>query len=160
MSKGQLRAIWIKRAKLGPMDAVDRVELIAARGIVGNANQGGRRQVTIIEEEIWQNLMKELNVDLSPQARRANLMVRGIALANTRGRVLRIGECRIRIFGETRPCERMDEALQGLREAMKPNWGGGAFGEVLNDGQISIGDEVGWEEVASPADGREGNGLS
>lgn len=143
MNKGRLRAIWIKRAKLGPMDAVDRAELIAARGIVGNAIQGGRRQVTIIEEEIWQNLMKELKVDLSPRVRRANLMVRGIALANTRGRVLRIGECRIRIFGETRPCERMDEALQGLREAMKPNWGGGAFGEVLNDGQISIGDEVG-----------------
>jgi MOSC domain-containing protein YiiM len=146
MNKGQLQAIWIKRAKLGPMDAVEEAELIAARGLVGNANQGGRRQVTIIEEEIWQDLMNELNGRLSPAARRANLMVRGIRLANSRGRILRIGQCSIRILGETRPCERMDEALQGLREALKPNWGGGAFGEVVNDGRIVVGDAVRLED--------------
>ncbi len=142
MNSGELRAIWIKRAKLGPMDAVEEAELISARGIVGNANQGGRRQVTIIEEEIWQGLMKDLNGQLSPAARRANLLVRGITLANSRGRLLRIGDCLIRILGETRPCERMDEAMPGLREALKLNWGGGAFGEVLNDGRIAVGDEV------------------
>jgi MOSC domain-containing protein YiiM len=142
MNSGELRAIWIKRAKLGPMDAVEEAELISARGIVGNANQGGRRQVTIIEEEIWQGLMKDLHGQLSPAARRANLLVRGITLADSRGRLLRIGDCLIRILGETRPCERMDEAMPGLREALKPNWGGGAFGEVLIDGRIAVGDEV------------------
>jgi MOSC domain-containing protein YiiM len=144
MSTGKLRAIWIKRAKWGPMDAVEKAELIAGRGLVGNANQGGRRQVTIIEEEIWQSVMKNLKGTLSPSARRANLLVQGISLANSRGRILQIGECSIRIFGETRPCERMDAALQGLREALQPNWGGGAFGEVLNDGRISVGDEIRW----------------
>jgi MOSC domain-containing protein YiiM len=149
MNSGELRAIWIKRAKLGPMDAVKEAELITARGIVGNANQGGRRQVTIIEEEIWQNLMNDLRGQLSPAARRANLLVRGITLANSRGRLLRIGDCRIRILGETRPCERMDEAMPGLREALKPNWGGGAFGEVLNDGRIAVGDNVNLEADVS-----------
>lgn len=48
---GTLRGIWIKRARLGPMDAVDHAALIENRGIVGNANQNGRRQVTIIEED-------------------------------------------------------------------------------------------------------------
>ncbi len=50
---GQLQAIWVKRMKRGPMDAVDSVQLLTGRGIVGNANQGGRRQVTIIEQEVW-----------------------------------------------------------------------------------------------------------
>ena len=48
---GELKAIWIKRAKRGPMDARERARLIAGRGIEGNANQGGRRQVTLIDLE-------------------------------------------------------------------------------------------------------------
>ena len=146
MDKGQLQAIWIKRMKLGPMDAADSATLVAGKGIVSNANQGGKRQVTIIEQEIWDGLMNQLSASLSPSTRRANLMTSGICLANSRGRILRVGACRIRIYGETRPCERMDEALEGLRDALRANWGGGAYGEILDDGQITIGDEVYWEE--------------
>ncbi len=143
---GRLEAIWIKRARLGPMDPVERATLVAERGLVGNANQGGRRQVTIIARETWERLMDELGASVDPSARRANLMVSGLDLEESRERVLRIGGCRIRIRGETRPCERMDEALAGLRDAMRPRWGGGAFGVVLDDGQIRVGDEATWEE--------------
>jgi MOSC domain-containing protein YiiM len=143
---GQLRAIWIKRMKRGPMDPVESAELVAGRGLVGNANQGGRRQVTVIDEGRWQAHMERLGASLPPSTRRANLMVRGVPLEDSRGRVLRVGSCRIRIFNETKPCERMDEALPGLRDVMYPAWGGGAYGEVLDDGTISVGDEVAWEE--------------
>lgn len=132
--------------KLGPMDAADSASLVAGLGLVGNANQGGKRQVTIIEQEIWEGLMNRLGAQLPPAARRANLMTSGICLASSRGRILRVGACRIRIYGETRPCERMDEAFEGLRDALRENWGGGAYGEILDDGQITIGDEVGWED--------------
>jgi MOSC domain-containing protein YiiM len=144
MSEGRLAAIWVKRMKLGPMDAVETARLIAGRGIVGNANQGGRRQVTIIERERWENFRRRFESSLSPSTRRANLMVEGIDLTKRRGQILQIGECQIRILGETKPCERMDEALPGLKEAMYPDWGGGAFGEVLNNGQITFGDQARW----------------
>lgn len=142
---GRLEAIWIKRMKRGPMDPATEAVLIAGKGIRGNANQRGKRQVTVIERERWEELMKELGADLSPSARRANLMVSGVPLAGMRGRVLRIGACRVRIYGETKPCERMDEALPGLQGAMRPNWGGGAFAEILDDGEIRVGDPVSFE---------------
>jgi MOSC domain-containing protein YiiM len=146
MNTGRLRKIWIKRMKLGPMDSVSSAQLVEGRGIVGNADQGGRRQVTLIEREVWENLMAQLGNSISPSARRANLMIEGLKLADSRGRVIHIGECRIRVYGETKPCERMDDVLLGLKDAMYDGWRGGAYGEVLDDGQINIGDEVWWSE--------------
>ena len=146
MDEGRVEAIWIKRMKRGPMDPVTEANLVAGRGIEGNANQGGKRQVTLIEQEMWEEITRGLNASVSPSARRANLMLGGIRLAQSYGRVLRVGSCRIQIYGETRPCSQMDEAFMGLRDALKPNWGGGAFGEVLDDGRIEVGDAVSWEQ--------------
>jgi MOSC domain-containing protein YiiM len=127
------------------MDPATDAELRAGRGLAGNADQGRKRQVTIIERETWERLMDGLGASAPPSARRANLMVSGLSLAESRGRVLRVGACRLRVAGETRPCERMDEAVPGLRAAMRPAWGGGAFAEVLDDGVIRVGDAVAWE---------------
>jgi MOSC domain-containing protein YiiM len=127
------------------MDPVSTATLVAGRGLAGNADQGRRRQVTIIEREVWERLMRELGAGVSPAARRANLMVSGIRLPESRDRLIRIGSCRLRIAGETRPCERMDEALPGLRAALAVGWGGGVFAEVLDDGVIAVGDDVEWE---------------
>lgn len=140
---GTLEAIWIKRAKRGVMDPAESAVLNANKGIAGNANRvGNRRQVTIIEREVWQRLMTELGASIDPSARRANLMVSGVSLEKTRGKILRVGPCRIEIKGETTPCERMDEALPGLRAAMRPHWAGGVFGVILDDGEIRVGDTV------------------
>jgi MOSC domain-containing protein YiiM len=139
---GRLEAIWIKRAHRGVMDQVTTGKLVAGRGLVGNADQGRRRQLTLIELESWDRLMRELNSSISPTARRANLLVSGVRLMETRDRILQVGSCRLRIAGETRPCERMDEALPGLRAAMRLDWAGGVFAEVLDDGEITVGDEV------------------
>jgi len=149
---GTLAAIWVKRAHRGPMDAVARAEVRAGRGLVGGADRSRFRQVTLLEEEAWQALMRETGGHAPPVARRANLLVRGIALAGTRGRVLHVGGVRLRIGGETRPCERMDEAVPGLQAAMRRTaWSGGAFAQVLEDGVLAVGDAVAWEDP--PLDG-------
>lgn len=141
---GKLERIWLKRATRGPMDTQTRATLVAGQGLEGNANQGGKRQVTIISAERWAELMQQLGAQVDPAARRANLMVSGLSLLESRNRILQIGNCRLRILGETRPCEQMEAAWPGLREIMKTDWGGGAFAEVLDNGEIAVGDSVSW----------------
>jgi MOSC domain-containing protein YiiM len=145
-TSGRLEAIWIKRAHRGPMDEVPEATLVAQHGIEGNVDRSRRRQVTVIEREVWEALTGRLDVDAPPSRRRANLMVSGVRLANTRGQILRVGGTRLLIGGETTPCERMDEVAQGLRDLMRPNWGGGIFAQVLDDGIIVVGDAVTLED--------------
>ena len=145
MENGRVEAIWIKRGKRAPMDEVEQAEMIAGKGLVGNANQGGRRQITIIAAEVWERVMAELGANIHPSARRANIMVSGLNLENTRKRVLLLGECRVKIFIETKPCERMDEVLPGLKAALYKNWGGGASGQVITGGTVRVGAVAKWE---------------
>ena len=124
------------------MDPVHRATVVAGKGIAGNANQGGKRQVTIVSSKHWGEVTAPLGDVPDPRLRRANLLVSDIDFNDARGKILKIGNVRIRIYGETRPCEQMEAAVTGLRKAMSVAWGGGAFGEILDDGEISIGDEV------------------
>ena len=141
---GRVERIWLKRAHYGPMDRVESATLVEGSGLEGSANFGSHRQVTLIALERWLEIMAELESDLDPSARRADLMVSGVDLERSRGRLLKIGDCVVRLAGEVRPCERMEQALRGLREAMSPRWGGGAWGEILRGGPIEVGDPVAW----------------
>lgn len=146
--QGEVVRIWLKRFKGGPMDPVMFAEAIEGRGLAGNANQGGKRQVTIVDEKRWNDACAELGIDVDPSARRANVLVRGIDLYKAHGKLLRIGQCVVRIYNETRPCEQMDDAQQGLREALKPEWRAGAFGEIVKGGVVTIGDVAEWSEAS------------
>jgi len=126
------------------MDPAVGATLIAGLGIAGNADQGGRRQVTLIDLARWHELIDRLGTDLQTSARRANLVIDSLDLFDSRGKTLRIGTARLHVLGETRPCERMEEAWPGLRATMRERWGGGAYAEIVEGGEISVGDAVEW----------------
>jgi MOSC domain-containing protein YiiM len=138
---GEIVSICIKRAHRLPMERVDEAELVAGRGLVGNADQGGWRQVTIIDEDAWHQATEELGVDVDPSARRANVMIRGLDLENSRGRKIVLGDCIINIRGENPPCRLRDQ----MQEFLKPHWRAGIFGEIVQGGTIRVGDEVAFE---------------
>jgi MOSC domain-containing protein YiiM len=142
---GTLEAIWLKRAHRGVMDAVRQATLVEGRGLEGNVDRSRRRQVTILAREAWSAALADLGADVDPSARRANLLISGLTLAATRGRVLRVGDARLLVGGETRPCERMDEAHAGLQAALSPDWRAGVFAEVLHGALVRVGDPVEWD---------------
>lgn len=160
MSGGTLERIWMKRAHGGPMDPVASAEVETDKGIVGDANHGASRQITIISGDAWDTVVAELGAEVDPASRRANLMVRGVALKETRGRILQVGSCRVLVQGETRPCHIMDEAHQGLREALSPEWRAGVYGKVVRGGAIRVGDAVGWADGEADAAGTDAHARS
>jgi len=157
---GQIEAIWVKRAHRGPMDAVREATLIAGRGLEGSVDRSRRRQVTLLEREAWEQCEAQVGGTADPSRRRANILVSGLRLARTRGRVLVIGSARIVVGGELTPCERIEEIVPGLQDAMRPEWRGGVFAQVVVGGTIRVGDRIEWEPdtthtddaLAKPAD--------
>ncbi|GMR13149.1 MAG: hypothetical protein BMS9Abin29_1350 [Gemmatimonadota bacterium] len=144
---GRLEAIWIKRAHGGPMASVESTVAVENAGLDGNADQGGWRQVTLIEKEVFDGISEARGEVVDPSVRRANFLLSGIRLEETRDRVLCVGDLRIEIRGETRPCELMNAQHEGLREELDPHWCAGAFGVVLGDATVSVGDDVSWERT-------------
>ena len=141
----QVEAIWLKMGRGGEMTGVSETRLVEGVGIEGNADQGGYRQVTLLDADAWEAATAELGVELDPARRRANLLIRGVNLTETNGRVLRVAGCQIQIHGETLPCGLMDAAAQGLKEALTPEWRAGAYGMVIEGGPVTVGDSVYWD---------------
>lgn len=115
------------------------------RGIV-RPGKLPRRQVTILAREAWEAACADLGREVPWTARRANLLVEEIPLPRRVGDVIAIGEVRLEVHLEIDPCERMDEASPGLREALIPDWRGGIGCRVLRGGAIALGDAVRIEE--------------
>ena len=139
---GRLERIWRKRCRRGPMDPRSRVELRAGAGLVDDAKRSRTRQVTSVSRERWKAAAEALGQHVDPVLRRANLLISGVDLENSRGNMLRVGSGRLRVNGETRPCERLDEQLPGWRAERRHRWGGGVYASVLADGKIAVGDPV------------------
>ena len=142
--RGEVIAIWLKPRRGAPLQPVDQAELVAGRGLVGNAEQGGRRQITVLDERAWNDAVLETGASIDPVQRRANVLLRGIDLAGSRGQTLRIGRCAIRVWTEVTPCSKLDAVHERLRAALRPNWRGGICGEIVAGGTIRIGDHAEW----------------
>ena len=100
------------------------------------------RKVTILSKESWEATCKDLGSDISWTTRRANLLVEGIDLMESKGMRILIGEVILEVSGETTPCGLMDQLRPGLLNALRSDWRGGVVCRVINPGYIQVGDMV------------------
>ena len=140
--QGTLRGIAVRGASRAPMQEWQEVKVTIEQGIRGDYRGSGLRQVTFISVEQWQETIKELDVDLPWHTRRANLLIEGIDLPDTVGEQIRIGDCLFTIYGETEPCQRMEELQAGLQQALRPDLRAGVWGKVVEGGILRVGESV------------------
>lgn len=138
---GKIVAIAIKPDHHAPMREVDEAA-VAEEGIEGSAWASSVRRVTLLFAEQWDEVQRELGVELPWHIRRANVLVSGLHPRDVMKRRVRLGGVELEIHGETKPCERMDEAHMGLQAALKRDLRGGVYGSVVRAGQIRMGDTV------------------
>lgn len=145
---GTVQAIYLRPAKDEPMVQVPVAKATIGTGLDNDyfKKTGGKRQVTLLSQEAWEQACQDLKQNLDPQLRRANLLVEGIDLKESAGKILKIGNVIIQLEGETAPCRLMDEAHPGLKNALLSDWRGGAYGKVLGGGLIKEGDTISWNQ--------------
>ena len=127
------------------MEELDAARVSVEAGIEGDKRGTlKKRQVTILAKEDWDAALAELGegVDLPWTTRRANIFVEGIDLPQQVGAHLRVGSVLFEVTDETDPCQVMEAAHPGLRNALTPDWRGGVLCRVLEAGEIKLGDEI------------------
>lgn len=135
--------IWLRPSSRTPSRPVETAIAVTGVGLEGDHAHGGKRQVTLISREAWEDALRDLDRgDLDPRWRRANILVEGIPLGPLIGKRIRVGAVELEVKGETRPCQLMDDARLGLRDALVPAHRGGVFAEIAVGGEIAVGDPV------------------
>jgi len=136
----------------GPVQNVDTVELVEAKGIQDDTRYFGRvsretgkparRQVTLMEREQISEHAEGLGLAaIEPGAVRSNVETTGIDLIALVGQEVAIGEAVLFLYAPRDPCEKMDAICKGLRERMLNNRQG-VLAEVRRSGKVRIGDEI------------------
>jgi MOSC domain-containing protein YiiM len=150
---GQVEAICIASCGSADMQALDAVEAIAGSGLRGDryaAGTGfysqrptdpGAREVTLIEAEVLDDLLRDHGIELSVDEHRRNLTVRGVRLEELRGQRFTVGEVVLEGVRDCPPCEHLEQLTrkQVLRPLIER---GGLRARVLVGGTIHVGDTL------------------
>lgn len=140
---GKVLAIARRAKSRAPMETISAATVTVASGVDGDSRgKPDDRQVTVLTREAWEAACADLGSAPPWTTRRANILIEGLRVEGKVGRTIRIGDLELEITGETDPCNRMDEQVHGLRQALTPDWRGGVTCRVRHDGAIAVGDAV------------------
>jgi MOSC domain-containing protein YiiM len=151
MWRGTLESVYLAPAAEAPMQAVDHALAIPGVGLEGDRyalKQGTffkpepDFELTLIEAEALEALLRDYAIELAPGEARRNLVTRGVPLNHLVGKEFRVGTVKIRGIRLCEPCSHLERlvgqaVIKGLRHR------GGLRAQILTEGMIHAGDAVG-----------------
>ncbi|MFD1588829.1 MOSC domain-containing protein [Halorientalis brevis] len=148
---GSVQGLWITDEGSAPMEAVERIEAIEARGLDGDRYARGTGyysgfdecEVTLIEAEAIETIKEDAGIDLRDGRHRRNVVTRSVDVHELLDVRFRIGDA---LFEGTRPrppCAHVEEvaAEEGVARSLTEGRGG-ICARVVESGVIAVGDEI------------------
>ena len=128
------------------IEKVESIEVVSGKGIKGdryfNDVNEERKQLTLIESENIDYYNKTFNTNFKYLEFRRNLVTQNIQLNDLIGKTLIVGEIKIKAHDLCRPCKNLQGKLGKdniIKEFLRR---GGLRCEILNSGNITIGDNI------------------
>jgi MOSC domain-containing protein YiiM len=142
--------IFVADAGSEPMRSVDRVEAVEG-GLRGDRYCEGRGhytpfdvcEVTLIASEDVDYIDRELGLSLAAGQHRRNVVTEGVDLHDLLDHRFRVGEATLKGTRPRPPCSHVEELAEqaGVARALSEGRGG-ICADVLDPGEIGVGDEV------------------
>ncbi len=145
---GQVVALHIAAESGAATQAMERVELVAGRGIVGDRYYGSRhRHVSVQDAAALAMAAAEAELSIEPGTTRRNITLSAGPIPTEPGSIIEIARCRLEVVRIAAPCRVMDETIGvGARAALRRR--GGVICRILEGGLVEIGDQAAAPSVA------------
>jgi MOSC domain-containing protein YiiM len=145
---GRVESIHVADAKAEPTRPVERVSVVAGKGIEGDRKfapdgheRGEGRDLTLIQAEAIEAMGDETGVEIEPGEARRNVVTRGIELNDLVGRRIRVGEVEGVGVELCEPCSHLQSLTKpGVMRGLVHR--GGLRVDVDKGGQIAVGDPI------------------
>ncbi len=148
-------AIHVAPASRLPMQARERVEAEAGKGLIGDRYHGTRhRHVTVQAAGALDTSSDVLGRPIGPADTRRNITISGDHVPSEIGRRLTIGPVEVEVVRIAAPCKLLNDVIgDGASAALRRR--AGSVCRILSSGTISIGDPVdlGTEPLPGDRDG-------
>ncbi len=149
MWQGSVVSISIAPTESEPTRLVDQVRAIAGRGLEGDryckpegeAWEDPGKEITLIGVEALDAMGREIGVVLEYKDARRNIITRDVPLNDLIDKEFAVGDVRVKGIRLNEPCQHLagltdEKVLKGLVHR------GGLRAQILNDGEIKVGDTV------------------
>jgi MOSC domain-containing protein YiiM len=128
------------------INEVNSINLVAGKGAIGDRHfrdyNDPYNHLSIIESESIDEYNKKYNLNIPYLNFRRNIITRGIKLNDLIDKKILIGNVQLDVIDLCRPCRHLSEKLDKdniIKEFLRK---GGVRCEILNDGKISISDQI------------------